>query len=91
MAKKRVRVQKIIPTTSVPSESFIFTMHSEQNFKSLANSSMLLNHTTRNKSLVTSPIPIMYKKNLTSRQRVNNNCCKGFTASLIMQAVLIRL
>ena len=67
-------------------------MDSEQNFKSLASSSMLLNHATRNKSLVSSP-DYGYKINLPSRQRVyvNDDCCKGFTALLIMQAVLIRL
>ena len=47
---------------------------------------------TRNKSLVTSPHH-RQKKNVTSRQRayVNPDCYKGFTASLLEQAVLISL
>ena len=61
MAEKRVRVYRIVATTAVPSQSFIFTMDREQNFKSLASSPMLLNHTTRNKSLVTS-LDYGYKK-----------------------------
>ena len=47
---------------------------------------------TRNKCLMTSPYH-GWKKGFTSRQRVhvNTDCYKGFTDSLLMQAVLIRL